>query len=212
MELMQRRRQLLTLQKSTRLPKEYQEVEWIQSTGTQAIDTGVLFNHGIKIKATMAWAEDLSLKALFGSRTMPGNYRYFLITLNGGADFAYINDRTGKFLIKDFVNELCEFTWDTTETNLFRYGVNGVFYTENASDFNTNVTGYIFAYHLGSNDSASAHSKAIYKSMVIEDASGIELFNGVPCYRKSDGEIGIYDLVSERFLTNIGTGTFIIPE
>ena len=31
----------------------------------------------------------------------------------------------------------------------------------------------------------------------------------IPCYRKSDDEIGMYDLVSETFFTNQGTGTFI---
>ena len=30
----------------------------------------------------------------------------------------------------------------------------------------------------------------------------------VPCYRKSDGVIGMYDLVSDVFRTNLGTGTF----
>ena len=30
----------------------------------------------------------------------------------------------------------------------------------------------------------------------------------VPCYRKSDGEIWLYDLVGKQFYTNAGTGTF----
>lgn len=31
----------------------------------------------------------------------------------------------------------------------------------------------------------------------------------VPCYRKSDGVIGMYDVVRNIFLTNVGSGTFI---
>lgn len=31
----------------------------------------------------------------------------------------------------------------------------------------------------------------------------------IPCYRKSDNEIGLYDLVTETFYTNKGTGTFL---
>ena len=31
----------------------------------------------------------------------------------------------------------------------------------------------------------------------------------IPCYRKSDGEIGMYDLVNSVFYTNDGTGTFL---
>ena len=30
----------------------------------------------------------------------------------------------------------------------------------------------------------------------------------IPCYRKSDGEIGMYDTVSRTFYTNAGTGSF----
>lgn len=37
---------------------------------------------------------------------------------------------------------------------------------------------------------------------------GTDVFNMVPCYRKADGEIGMYDLVSKTFFTNAGTGTF----
>ena len=32
--------------------------------------------------------------------------------------------------------------------------------------------------------------------------------NFVPCYRKSDNVIGLYDLVGEKFYTNSGSGTF----
>ena len=33
--------------------------------------------------------------------------------------------------------------------------------------------------------------------------------NFIPCYRKSDTEIGLYDLVNDVFYTNAGSGTFI---
>ena len=34
------------------------------------------------------------------------------------------------------------------------------------------------------------------------------LLDAVPCYRKSDGAIGMYDTVSGKFYTNIGSGSF----
>ena len=38
---------------------------------------------------------------------------------------------------------------------------------------------------------------------------GTELiFDFVPCYRKLDGEIGMYDLIGDKFYSNNGTGTF----
>lgn len=32
--------------------------------------------------------------------------------------------------------------------------------------------------------------------------------NFIPCYRKSDNEVGLYDLVNDVFYTNQGTGSF----
>ena len=33
--------------------------------------------------------------------------------------------------------------------------------------------------------------------------------NFIPCYRKSDNVIGMYDLVEEKFYTNQGNGEFL---
>lgn len=38
---------------------------------------------------------------------------------------------------------------------------------------------------------------------------GATRLNLIPCYRKSDGVIGMYDTVSGTFYTNAGSGTFI---
>ena len=38
--------------------------------------------------------------------------------------------------------------------------------------------------------------------------NGVDLLELIPCYRKSDNVIGMYDLVSGTFFTNAGTGTF----
>lgn len=34
------------------------------------------------------------------------------------------------------------------------------------------------------------------------------IFNGIPCYRKDDNKIGLYDLIERNFYTNQGTGNF----
>ena len=36
----------------------------------------------------------------------------------------------------------------------------------------------------------------------------VEILNFVPCYRKSDGIVGMYDTVSKTFFTNTGTDAF----
>ena len=38
--------------------------------------------------------------------------------------------------------------------------------------------------------------------------NGVPKFDMIPCYRKSDGVIGMYDVVSKTFFTNAGSGSF----
>lgn len=38
------------------------------------------------------------------------------------------------------------------------------------------------------------------------------IFDAVPCYRKSDNVAGIYDVIGNKFYTNVGTGEFNIGE
>lgn len=47
----------------------------------------------------------------------------------------------------------------------------------------------------------------LYKAKCIIDNTLVRDF--IPCYRKSDNEIGLYDLVNNTFYTNSGTGTFL---
>jgi hypothetical protein len=39
--------------------------------------------------------------------------------------------------------------------------------------------------------------------------SGILSKEFIPCYRKSDNVVGMYDVINDAFYTNSGTGTFI---
>lgn len=39
--------------------------------------------------------------------------------------------------------------------------------------------------------------------------NNIIIHDYVPCYRKSDGEIGLFDKITKEFLTNAGAGTFL---
>lgn len=42
----------------------------------------------------------------------------------------------------------------------------------------------------------------------ITDINDTPIRDLVPCYRKSDNEVGMYDLISDTFFTNQGTGQF----
>ena len=203
MDVMQLRRNLL-MQKvgGGGLPAAYQQVEWIKSDGNQYIDTGIVFNTGIKIIADMGWTQKSG--CLFGARKDTGATR-FVVTYYQGIDFGYGSDHLSG--VEPVIDTIYNLIFDTSG-GLVHFTVDSSTQTYTNAVNNTDTTGYIFAYHRGNDDSVQSKSKSIFKSMTIENAYGVKLFDGIPCYRKSDNEIGIYDMASETFLTNLGTGTF----
>lgn len=191
------------------LPAEYKQVEYIQSSGTQYIDTGVTGRVGLKIVCCMGWVT-LS-GALWGVRKNSGDYRYF-ITIYNGIDFAFIEDHASN--ISPVAGSIYTLTYDTSYLSgsnlLFVREVleeNYLSFNSGSSTFNAEASIYIFGYNRPY-ASGPLLSSTIFKSMRITDHDGNILFNGIPCYRISDGVIGIYDFANSTFLTNQGTGTF----
>jgi hypothetical protein len=45
----------------------------------------------------------------------------------------------------------------------------------------------------------------------IYTSNGTPVFNLVPCVRIFDDKPGMYDIVRRQFITNAGTGKFVIP-
>lgn len=186
------------------LPDAYQQVEYIQSSGQQYIDTGINGNAGIKITTRMAWMT--ASNTLFGSRTNTGSTRFFVTSYNG-IDFGYGNDKVVGIQI--VTEHAYDFVYDTIGApDMIAFYVDGANVNNTTGILETNTTMYIFAYHRGNDNAVMNRSSARYYSMKIEDSNGTTLFEGIPCYHKSTGTIGIYDLASDTFLTNLGSGTF----
>lgn len=68
-------------------------------------------------------------------------------------------------------------------------------------DFSTNTQKFLIG-------KVRTYGSAKFKELKIYD--DIELVrNYIPCYRKSDNVVGMYDLVEDKFHTNSGTGDFV---
>lgn len=185
------------------LPSEYQQVAYIESSGTQYIDTGVIGKTGLHIVAEMGYTAPP--KGFFGCRY--GNTRFF-VTLwpSPYFDFGYGGDlRTG---IAAESRKIYNIDFDTS-TSLKRFGIDGSYVTSTAHH-DTPHPIYIFCYN--KDRVATSFSNLIFKSMTITDENGDKIRDFVPCYRKSDNVAGLYDLVNGVFYTNAGSGTFIKGE
>ena len=182
---------------AVRLPSEYQQVEYIASSGTQYIDTGIGSTNttGVKLDAQFTSAGILLgvLEANVG-RFQP----YFRevdsiiahTILGGGA--------------------LTITTTKASDRNTYEYNVsnrdikfNG---TSVGSVGNIGATSnhiYIFKRNHATPVACSAK---LYSLKLYDNGTLTRDF--VPCYRKSDFEVGLYDLVNDVFYTNQGTGAF----
>ena len=170
-----------------RLPVEYQEVEYIESTGTQYIDTNYTPNQNTK--AYTKFNSDTLNSGLYSSSNKftayinpKGNWRFgsttVLITSSSGVLYTSVQDKTGVII---------------NETDVYNYGTVTDFTSTATLKLMFNSTGFkgkIYEFKLYDND--------------------ILVRNFIPCYRKSDNVAGMYDIVTGKFFTNIGTGSFAV--
>lgn len=191
MDLMQVRRRMIVQTKKSRLPKEYQEVEYIQSTGTQYItlfDTlyidkpfNLICQSDAITNTTVIFGYGASSGRWFG--TYNGTYA---VSATEGWNGVSISDRI---------------------TATISYKTNGGILVDiDGVVMSTGYVGQRRALTLFSGQGSSSWFPASVKIFSLTSDGIIDL---VPCCRKSDGEIGMYDLVSNTFFTNQGTGTFL---
>jgi hypothetical protein len=191
------------------LPSGYTQVEYLQSSGTQYIDTGVV----LKSKATITTvgqfmsissSNPISIWGFMGNSNMPrwGCSVYtnmWLMDLNFTASQG--NANTNKHT---FVNETNgTTTYDSLVDGVALYEQKGL---PSPQTYTSNVlSAYIFARN-NSNEAGNFSSSRIFSFNIIQD--DIEVINLIPARRNSDNVLGMYDTITGNFLTNQGSGTF----
>ena len=67
---------------------------------------------------------------------------------------------------------------------------------------------WVFGYHNTRTDGVGYKSSNKLYKLDIYDENGTHIYDLVPCYRKSDSVIWMYDIINDVFYTNEGSGTF----
>ena len=188
------------------IPAAYQEVEYIQSSGTQLIDTNVTVNNDSD-RYEIGFKPDDSTGNYFiaGSGWQENGKVWVYHYPSGNAFNLYITDTGGvQRLIsgtKGTPAERYDVIYDAK--NLY---VNGMLTDSSATGYTFGSTPYTFTLFNSKNSSGYAAKTRIYYFKLYQ--SNICTRDMVPCYRKSDGVIGMYDKVNSVFYTNSGTGVF----
>lgn len=179
------------------------EIEYLESSGTQRIDTGIMYDSSV--------VADVKLMAL-------GNGILFGIYWDGGSGarrwtLQTIANNPGGYLSFGTVQQgvaMSKNVWLTINADYHKATINGSTATTSASAFNptSDVEIAIFARHLV----YSQNTYDNYVSMRLESfritKGGDLVFDGIPV---RVGQVGyLYDRVTETLFGNAGTGDFIL--
>ena len=171
------------------LPSAYQRVEYIKSTGTQHIILTNTFYTGKKFLLDCQSDSTTSTMVIFGYGAAAG---YWFGTASG--KYSVTNGEFNNVSITDRIQ--AELTY--TET-LLSVSINGI-------SRSSTLAGTRRSLSLCAGEGGSAWYGSTVKIFGLR-SDGI--YDLIPCYRKSDGEIGMYNTVDGVFFTNSGTGEFI---
>lgn len=198
------------------LPPEYQEVEYIQSSGTQYIDTGVSlrdYDQNLEIVIDMDTLSATTGVQGLSNNAVSGKYWFSIPEFDGSTWYlqmaagawASVPRVTGRTLLKA-----------NSKTGVVQAGnqsrtVRSDSFVTAAGTSTNNGNLYLFASNNWGVTPQAVNGKfsaKLYSAVFKNATTGDVIKNLVPCYRKADGEIGLFDKANHAFITNAGSGTF----
>ena len=180
------------------LPSGYTELEYIQSSGTQYIDTGVVANTLTSVDMNFEWlGTNTAWVTVFGSYD---SNNYFSLWHQNTSDFkAYMG--ASNYAITDSSKNI------TLELSATKFKINS---TEQTFSTTIAASSNLYLFHV-SNDQDS-YAKAVmrlYSCIIYNGDTPIRIF--IPC-KNPAGAVGLYDLVGGEFYTTpTAAGAVALP-
>ena len=179
------------------LPSGYTKLDYIESSGTQYINTGFKPNQNTRCVIDI---ENLSSAqaAFFGARASQtaASFTYFSLTATTGR-----SDYGSSKQSMSFTNTVGRYTVDQNKNVCT---ANGVTATGTANTFQLTNNLYLMAVNQA--DAATQNAKLkLYSAKVYDNGTLVRDF--IPC-KNASGTIGLWDNVNSVFYANAGTGTF----
>ena len=174
------------------LPNGYKRLEYIKSSGTQWIDTGVKAKNDTKVIADCEITYGTGWFKILGSYGAGASFSWWANASNIYAYYGAEEKRgvgaTGKHIL-------------TANGNMWSDSVND--FSFSASSFTATINMYLFSVN-GGGTYDNAPMK-LYSCQIYDNDTLVRDY--VPC-QKPDGTIGLWDDVNSVFYGNAGTGTF----
>lgn len=190
------------------LPEEYTQLEYIESTGTQYIDTGVVPADNIGFSITLKLNTTPSNQAIFGARE--GTNRLF-VGARLSTDIVYYG-------FAGDINVNSGVVWENaspTNKNTIEVNLNNsrVALLNGSQSRSLNTLNHVFSssttlaiFGCNSSGSVTIYPQKVYGCQISQGTTLIH--DLIPCKRNADNLTGMYDLVSGTLFANAGTGAF----
>lgn len=186
---------------------EYKPADYLESTGTQYIDTGVYMNsdYGVEIEAKQTSETSGVGRYLFGDAPAQ-NTRYLICVTAGTGNFRLGMENANK----DSNVSAYDGNWHTHKVENKTYYIDGVSQGSlSIGDFTAGRSSRLFSVNT---TSTLSNNYWQIKKCRITDGNGKLLLSYIPVVRVSDSVAGMLDLVDGSFHPNDGTGTFTVGE
>lgn len=188
------------------LPSGYTKLQWIESTGTQYIKTGIYHTAatcpGLRmvLDATMLSTSGLVISGAAGYQS------FYVGEMSGTIYYStyYVDNTTGitysaqKRYVYDLDNANNKFTLRADGATV--YEANTTVGTASGSK-----ELYLFGYNSADAGSANPSAQRIYSCKLYQSGTLVRDF--IPC-KNASGTVGLWDDVGGQFYANAGTGTF----
>lgn len=184
----------------------YQEVEYIQSSWNQYINTGYKASNNTKIEISMWWWSSVQrFQCVFWCReAYSSTWKWFQLWYDTQYMYNWMFNKafdiqTTLLSFIDGNNYVIQMSQDWIYQNWTKK------YTISSATFTSPVNMTLFAL----NDNGTVKEYWLYKMYYTKIWDNWTLVRDfVPCYRKSDNVIWLYDLVNSVFYTNSWSWTF----
>lgn len=207
------------------LPKEYTQLEYIESTGTQYIKTGLNISNNIKIN--LKWNgsnySSNSSKIIFGHVTDNGVGGLWLGYYNNQWSYRFgLNINTTGYISTYQINTDYEIEYYVKDNTGYFKANNTTIKSVSDAVEQPDREVYLFAYNWkGNTDGSFALGKLFYISFydtyndnVLSYLYAAKCNNDNGCMNSTNttvpkGTLGMYDTIRNQFYTNSGTGVFV---
>lgn len=189
---------------SLSLPSGYTQLEYIESTGTQYIDTGFIPNQDTRVKGKFVIPVDGSTNFLFGSRTSGTSNNYMFVASNSNYYLSGYNTTQDAFASS--YNSSNPITIDKnkqTTTITLSDGTSG---SVSGTYGNFSAPYNMVLFGCNNNGSMRYGKCRIYNISIYDNGSPVMLCKAAV---NSAGVAGLYDEYNGIFYTNAGTGEFV---